>query len=160
MVNANHELEPFYTLRRAAAFAAAALLSAACTEAPRADPGNRDQVARGQRVYEAQCAACHGARLEGQPNWRERLPSGRFPAPPHDATGHTWHHSDQLLFNITKYGIERYAPPDYESDMPAFGGALSDDDIWAVLAYIKSTWPEETRKWQAEVNREDARVRR
>jgi mono/diheme cytochrome c family protein len=147
-------------LRHAACISAFALFATACTEQPKADPSNSEQVARGKRVYEAQCAACHGAKLEGQPNWRERLPSGRFPAPPHDPGGHTWHHSDTLLFSITKNGIERHAPPGYKSDMPAFGNQLSDNDIWAVLAYIKSTWPEETRQWQAEVSREDARARR
>jgi mono/diheme cytochrome c family protein len=69
-------------------------------------------------------------------------------------------HSDELLFNITKHGITRYAPPGYQSNMPAFGSRLSDDDIWAVLAYIKRTWPDEPRKWQAEVSQEDARRRR
>lgn len=38
---------------------------------------------------------------------------------------------------------DKYAPAGYESDMPAFGGILSDDEIRAVLAFIKSTWPEE-----------------
>lgn len=144
-------------MRRVACVGVWVLVAAACTERPRADPSNVEQVVRGNRVYDAQCAACHGAKLEGQPNWRERLPSGKFPAPPHDASGHTWHHSDELLFNITKHGITRYAPPGYQSDMPAFGNRLSDDDIWAVLAYIKRTWPDEPRKWQAEVSQEDAR---
>lgn len=147
-------------IRTLAAIVFFTLAAAGCTEQPRADPSNAEQVARGRRVYEAQCASCHGVKLEGQPNWRERLPSGKFPAPPHDATGHTWHHSDKLLFNITKQGISRYAPPGYQSDMPAFAQQLPDDDIWAVLAYIKSTWPDETRKWQAEVSMEDARTRR
>jgi mono/diheme cytochrome c family protein len=98
------------------------------------------------------CAACHGAKLEGQPKWRERLPNGRLPAPPHDETGHTWHHPDALLFNIVRNGIEPYAPPGYKSDMPAFADRLSDDDIRAVLAFIKSTWPEETQKLQGQMN--------
>jgi mono/diheme cytochrome c family protein len=102
----------------------------------------------GKAVYEAQCASCHGAKLEGQPNWRERLPNGRLPAPPHDATGHTWHHDDSALFNITKNGIAEYAPPGYPSDMPAFADKLSDTEIWAVLGYIKSTWPREQRDYQ------------
>ena len=147
-------------LRRSACISAFALLATACMEKPKAAPSNAEQVARGQRVYVAQCAACHGSKLEGQPNWRERLPSGRFPAPPHDPSGHTWHHSDALLFSITKHGIERHAPPGYKSDMPAFGNRLSDDQIWAVLAYIKSMWPEETRTWQTEVSQKDARAQR
>ena len=136
------------------------LVVTACTEQLRPDPANVEQVAHGKRVYEAQCASCHGAKLEGQPNWRERLASGKFPAPPHDASGHTWHHPDGLLFDIIKHGIEPHAPPGYKSDMPAFGGRLADADIWAALAYIKSTWPEETRKWQTGVTADAARARR
>ena len=119
----------------------------ACTEATapgddsRADPWNTAKVALGQKLYVQHCAACHGAQLEGQPNWRRRLPSGRLPAPPHDESGHTWHHPDQALFEITKHGVVwPHAPKDYESDMPAFGDKLSDEEIWAVLAYIKSHW--------------------
>lgn len=124
-----------------------------------ADPGNSQQVARGKAVYVQHCAACHGANLEGQPNWQEKLPSRRMPAPPHDASGHTSHHPDGVLFGITKYGLVpgKYAPPKYESDMPAFEGRLSDVEIWAVLAYIKSTWPEKIIAAQAEVNRNAAR---
>jgi mono/diheme cytochrome c family protein len=104
-------------------------------------------------VYERYCAACHGIKLEGQPNWRERLPSGRMPAPPHDASGHTWHHPDSVLFGITKYGLVpgKYAPPGYESDMPGFGAVLSDREIHAVLAYIKLSWPPEIRRAQREI---------
>ena len=124
--------------------------------APRADPANAAQVALGGIVYERQCASCHGAKLEGQPNWRDRLPNGRMPAPPHDATGHTWHHPDGVLFGITKEGLVpgRYAPKGYASDMPGFGGALSDDEIWAVLAYLKSAWPPREREYQREIDRQ------
>jgi len=81
------------------------------------------------------------------------LPSGRLPAPPHDASGHTWHHPDNVLFGITKHGIApgKYAPSMYQSNMPAFSGVLADAEIWAVLAYIKSSWPQEIRKTQHEI---------
>ena len=118
-----------------------------CTERPasgddpRANPRDASKVARGQQIYAQHCASCHGPKLEGQPDWRQRLPNGRMPAPPHDETGHTWHHADSVLFGITQRGlVPPYAPTDYQSDMPAFGGKLSDDEIWAVLAYIKSHW--------------------
>ena len=138
------------------AFLAGAIIFAKLGEGrAAADPGNPQQVARGKVVYDQNCAACHSARLEGQPNWQEKLPTGRMPAPPHDASGHTWHHPDDVLFGITKHGLVpgKYAPKSYVSDMPAFGGQLTDDDIWAVLAYIKSTWPEEIRTAQAEITR-------
>lgn len=124
-----------------------AAAAVACTEAaspgddPRADPQDAAKVALGQKAYVQHCAACHGAKLEGQPEWRRRLPNGRMPAPPHDESGHTWHHADSVLFGITKRGlVPPYAPPDYATDMPAFGGKLGDEEIWAVLAFIKSHW--------------------
>ena len=78
--------------------------------ARQADPDNAEQVALGQQVYASFCAGCHGGNLEGQPNWQKRLPLGNFPAPPHDETGHTWHHADQWLFEIVKYGGKYHAP--------------------------------------------------
>lgn len=111
-------------------------------------------VAQGQDIYAESCASCHGANLEGAPDWRRRNESGRMPAPPHDESGHTWHHSDADLFTITKFGVGAVVPG-YESDMPAFEGILSDAEIEAVLAYIKSTWPERQRTFQAEVTAND-----
>lgn len=118
------------------------------------DRHEREQrIAYGQSLYLMHCAACHGANLRGQPNWKEPLPSGRMPAPPHDADGHTWHHSDRELFTITKDGPGAVVPG-YESDMPAFRAALSDDAITAVLAYIRSTWPKRERDYQLDRTRD------
>ncbi|WP_299821771.1 cytochrome c [uncultured Jannaschia sp.] len=118
------------------------------------EPVTAEQLRLGQDVYAANCAACHGADLEGQPDWRRRLEDGRAPAPPHDESGHTWHHSDRNLFTITKLGIGAIVPG-YASDMPAFGDVLSDAEIAAALAYIKSTWPARQRGFQAEVTAND-----
>lgn len=112
-----------------------------------------EQLALGEQVYSENCAACHGANLEGQPNWRERRADGRLPAPPHDETGHTWHHPDAQLFAITKRGSAAFAPEGYETDMAGFGEILSDEEIRAVLEYIKSRWPEKIRLQQADINR-------
>jgi len=110
---------------------------AACSE----PQPSAQALALGGKLYAQYCASCHGASLEGQPNWRSRLPNGRMPAPPHDESGHTWHHPDEVLFGITKHGVvPPYAPPGYESDMPGFGGKLTDEEIRAVLAYIASHW--------------------
>ena len=115
----------------------------------RADPDDAGQVARGGMVYRQYCASCHGAKFEGQPEWRIRKPDGKLPAPPHDETGHTWHHPDGDLFLLTKRGLRPPLAPDgYKSDMPAFEGTLADEDIWAVLAFIKSTWPPDIRARQ------------
>lgn len=118
------------------------------------DPTDSQLVANGQPIYAQHCAACHGAKLEGQPNWRTRLSNGRLPAPPHDESGHTWHHPDIILFDITKHGLVpgRTAPPGHESDMPAYASILSDEEIVAVLAYIKSTWSKEIREMQQDLS--------
>ena len=110
-------------------------------------------VQTGEEVYRDTCAACHGAQLEGQTNWRERNADGSLRAPPHDASGHTWHHSDDLLFEITKYGPGKvFNDKEYKTQMPAYEGVLSDDDIIAVLSFIKNTWAEEERIWQDRTN--------
>ena len=139
-------------------FRSAVLLAACGDGAPRIDAQDAKNVAAGKAIYARHCAACHGANLEGQPNWRRRLPNGRLPAPPHDASGHSWHHPDALLFGIVKNGlVPPYAPAGYASDMPAFGGVLSDEQILAVLAYIQSRWPKQVMEARAEMLRAQAR---
>lgn len=135
---------------------AVAMVVGACgaDDAIRADPGNARQVASGKLIYDRSCASCHGSNLEGQPGWRTRLPNGRLPAPPHDDSGHTWHHADDIIFGITKFGVNPpYGPPAYQSDMPAFGATLTDQQIWDALAYIKSRWSPRARDNQARMQK-------
>ena len=111
-------------------------------------PDDAPLVALGEAVYAENCASCHGANLEGQtPDWRVPGPDGRLPAPPHDETGHTWHHDGDTLFRLTKHGLSELLGPDstYESAMPAYEGVLTDEEILAVLSFIKSTWPADVR---------------
>lgn len=115
-----------------------------------------EAVAQGQAVYADHCAACHGDRLQGQPDWQSRDADGYLPAPPHDPSGHTWHHPDQQLFDITKYGIEAIVGNGYRSRMGGYDGILSDTEIAAVLAYIKSTWPSRVIEIHDRINRDAA----
>ena len=98
-------------------------------------------VAAGQELYADNCAACHGGQLQGEANWRERDADGYLPAPPHDPSGHTWHHPDLQLFMITKFGTEAMVGNGYKSRMGAYEEILSDEEIVQILAFIKSTWP-------------------
>ena len=135
-----------------AGFATAFVLAQSSDAVGLLAPDDAEVIALGQDIYAAQCAACHGARLEGQPNWRTHGEDGLLPAPPHDATGHTWHHDDETLFTLTKYGLAglmENAPP---SGMPVYEGVLSDDEIIAVLSFIKSTWPDDLREYHDELN--------
>ena len=74
---------------------------------------------------------------------RSKLPNGILPAPPHDQSGHAWHHSDNYLFKITKYGIEKFIVEAYPNNILAYEKISSDDEIISVLSYIKSEWPED-----------------
>jgi mono/diheme cytochrome c family protein len=115
-------------------------------------PEDAAVVAEGEEIYRDHCASCHKQDLSGEPGWRERDAQGLLPAPPHDETGHTWHHPDPALFRLTKYGPAALAGSDYRSNMPAYEAVLSDEEIIAVLSYIKSQWPEDIREKHDAIN--------
>jgi mono/diheme cytochrome c family protein len=110
------------------------------------------RIALGKALYAENCASCHGVRLEGQPDWRSPRADGRLPAPPHDATGHTWHHADAQLLAIIRRGTAAVVGGGYESDMPGFAGILSDAESAAVLDFIKSTWPQREADYQRRIS--------
>lgn len=100
----------------------------------------------GELVYKEHCAACHGANLEGQPNWKNANADGTFPSPPHDDSGHTWHHPDELLKQIILNGGN--GNPNAKTNMPAFRGKLTPIQVDGVLDYFKSKWSKENREYQ------------
>ncbi|HRQ38088.1 MAG TPA: c-type cytochrome [Chloroflexota bacterium] len=114
------------------------------------------QIRRGETVYEQQCASCHGFNLEGQPDWKMQNDDGSFRAPPHDASGHTWHHGDRTLLDAVRLGGARLQPMNVVSVMPAYGELLSEEEMTAVLVYIKSTWPKDLQlyQWEATLREE------
>ncbi len=133
----------------AAAFSAAAILMLGVRMGLQIRAEAR--ITHGKRIYDTHCASCHGEKLEGQPDWRSPMTNGPMPAPPHDGSGHSWHHSDEALTGITKFGLKPYVNEAYESDMPAFAEVLSDKDIAAVWAYIRTSWSDRQRAYQAQV---------
>ena len=106
----------------------------------------------GRVLYAENCGSCHGVALEGAANWRQTNVDGYLPAPPHDETGHTWHHSDSYLFLMTKYGIEKMIGKSYPNNMPAYEDKLTDEEILAALSYIKSTWPGPIQRQHDQIN--------
>lgn len=123
------------------------------------NPSDPATLRLGERIYAAQCASCHGAQLQGQADWRTRGADGLMPAPPHDANGHTWHHPDQTLFQITKYGVATVVgDPGYKTSMPVYEGRLSDAEIVAVLSWIKAQWPAPIRHQHDQINAQAAKA--
>lgn len=108
----------------------------------------------GAPIYAASCGSCHGANGEGEPDWKVRLADGTLPAPPHDASGHSWHHADGLLFRIVRDGCAAYSSGG-ACRMPAFGGTLDDEEIVAVIEHLRSLWGEQDRVFQEQVTRND-----
>lgn len=141
----------------AAALGLAAVVATAAWVSAGRDRPSRATLALGQELYAMHCASCHGADLEGQPDWKLPLPSGRLPAPPHDASGHSWHHPDSLLHRIVKEGTAAVVGGGYETDMAGFGDQLDDAQIDAILSYIKSTWPRRERDHQRALSRAENR---
>ncbi len=106
-------------------------------------PDDTELVSRGAEIYARACANCHGARLEGQPGWRTR----RGLAPAHDETGHTWHHPDGMLLRVVREGTVRMG-----GAMPAFKGVLTEEEMLAVMSFIKSRWPRKVREAHDAIN--------
>ena len=113
------------------------------------------QVQLGQQVYQAHCAICHGTTAEGGPHWMTPDAQGNFPAPPHDDSGHTWHHSNRVLYEMIRDGMRDPLRPNSPLRMPAFGDQLSDAEIRAVITYFKSLWSSDHREYQWEQTVDD-----
>ena len=96
-------------------------------------------LAQGETVYVQNCASCHGEYLEGGF-------ANNVPAPSHLDDGHTWHHSDEWLLNVIRNG------GNVGNSMPAYKDVLSEEEMVALLDYIKSHWSERTLQSQARLN--------
>ena len=115
-------------------------------------PSDPVYVKMGEKVYLEQCASCHGVNLEGQVGWQDTMVDGMRLAPPHDKSGHTWHHPDAMLLNLTKYVSKAMVHDDHKVSMPVYNGILSDEEIIASLSYIKSTCPDEVIEIHNKIN--------
>jgi mono/diheme cytochrome c family protein len=124
--------------------------SPAHVPAATASPVAAEELARGEALYWANCQSCHGDARTG-----EGGPPG---VPVHGPAGHTWHHSDRNLTEIILGGSgemgemmrRMMGTPPETPRMPAWRGTLSDEDIAAILAYIKAGWTPEQRRSRQE----------
>jgi mono/diheme cytochrome c family protein len=87
---------------------------------------------RGKTIYENVCALCHNTDGMGKPNQ----------APPF--VGSEWVAGvPARMIQIPLTGLSGPVPvagKEWNLAMPAMGAALSDDDLAAVLTYIRHTW--------------------
>ncbi len=91
-----------------------------------------ETAASGEAIYQRQCATCHGADGQGV--------AGAFPP----LAGADWVTGDtDRLVRILMHGLQgpvEVGGTRYNGVMPAFGGRLSDEEIAAVLTYIRASW--------------------
>ena len=99
---------------------------------------NPVQYSRGARLYQLNCAKCHGLNAEGAKDWRQPDENGKNPAPPLNGTGHTWHHSAKALFNVIRNGTGKIG-----GNMPAWKDKLSNSEIKLILIWATAQWSDE-----------------
>ncbi len=114
----------------------------------RPDVGNPALVARGKQLYAIHCASCHASDLKGEAGWPERRANGVMPASPLDGSGTLWQRDDRWIFVMIKSGNQATGSSEYPGAMPGFAAGLTDSDIWAVISYMKSSWPAELQQAQ------------
>lgn len=114
-------------------------------EVPPPPPLDSAGVRAGAALYQQHCASCHKADLSGEPGWMIPNDDGTYRPPPHDSTGHTWHHTDQLLLEIVRDGSS-----DPIAIMPTFAGILTDQEVLDILEFFRSRWGGEERAFQWE----------
>ena len=83
-------------------------------------------IERGKIAYNNNCVSCHMINLAGAEDWKGVDEDGHRKAPPLNGTGHTWHHDDETLHAIIKYGLSELVK-NYEGKMMGFGNNLSDN---------------------------------
>ena len=117
------------------------------------DSNNRwysaEQAQRGLEIFQKNCASCHGTTGASVETWRQKQANGYYPPPPLDGSAHSWHHPMPFLkYQIANGGL---ANGGY---MPAFGNALSEQEIEDVIAGFQSFWNDEIYEvWSTKVNK-------
>ncbi len=104
-----------------------------------APPRNLDTelLTTGKMVYDKHCKHCHGVDGIGSENWQVQGPDGKYPAPPLNGNGHTWHHPKSVLINVIKDGS-----PGGMGNMPRMRDKVNDAEIEALITWMQSLWSE------------------
>lgn len=88
-------------------------------------------IANGAALYPVHCAGCHGVKGHG-----DGPAASGLPVPPVDLTvEHLWAHEDGELFWWLSHGI---AAPDGSVAMPGFADALTEDQRWALIDWVRA----------------------
>ena len=102
-----------------------------------------EQVVAGSRLFQQNCAACHGHNAEATADWKKTDANGNYPPPPLNGSAHAWHHDLDLLRRTIREGGAKFG-----GQMPAFEGQLTSSEIDSVIAFFQAQWPDEIyQRW-------------
>ena len=99
---------------------------------------DRNMLARGERVFLTNCAGCHGNSGEWKPGWQKPGPDGLLLPPPLDNSGRVWRLSSSQMKQFVHQGS-----PAGRSNMPAWQGKLTEQEIDEVVVWITSLWSDQ-----------------
>jgi mono/diheme cytochrome c family protein len=97
---------------------------------------------RGARLFQENCALCHGPEGQGHPDWQT---PGVVAAPPLNGTGNEWKRSRAEMIAIVQTGAKRNGV----AVMPGWKDRLTDAEIADIVSWFQALWsPEAYAKWQ------------
>ncbi len=121
----------------------------------RASAENREQVSIGRLAYQQNCAVCHGLDLRGKPTWHKTVQGNALRAGSAlNTVGDVWKTSDDDIYRLIARGdrpVPEGAHPVVIHPEP-FGGKLTENQIWGLIAFMKSTWTVRQRISQEELS--------
>ncbi len=93
-------------------------------------------IAAGKKLYDSQCASCHGTTGKGDGK------AGALLKPtPSDLTDADWKHgqTDGEVFTVIRDGSPE------KTGMRAYGSRIPANDIWNLVNYVRSLGPKTTK---------------
>ncbi|MCJ7701022.1 MAG: c-type cytochrome [Anaerolineales bacterium] len=93
--------------------------------------GDHEAAEAGAKIYEVNCASCHGPEGKGD----GPAAAGLDPQPASLADAHMMEEMNDgaLFWRVNEGGMME----PFNSVMPAWKGTLSEDEIWQVITYIR-----------------------
>jgi mono/diheme cytochrome c family protein len=88
---------------------------------------NEDNLKAGVGTYKAMCARCHSTPANGPSVYGQSF----YPPAPQLPEGMA-QYTDSQLFWLIKHGVRN-------TGMPAWGGMLSDEEIWQIASLLKNS---------------------
>ena len=104
-----------------------------------------NSVARGARLFQENCAQCHGPQAQGHPDWQRAREEGYAAAPPLNGTGTDVKLTRERMVEVIRKGAKRMDV----MVMPAWKGRVDDDQIMDIISWYQALWPADAyQQWR------------